>query len=437
MPVQEPRKGNLLAFPGVDPARFRAPGQEPPAAVDLPGSLPAESATVSAGDGYDGVFERLAERIVVGDRIAVSERIHAPIHYAELLSTPPGERLEKVEKDPRFHSYLLAEMLLERSREAWMDDANRATEAAELALEAARRLNADFYGSGLKEGLELRAWSYFANGLRLKGNLTAAEAAFEHVEVLLESAILDVYERAEALSLKTSLLRDQNRFEEAGKLLEEISAIYTEVGDRRKVAQTHILQSMTLAAMGSVEPAIAHLQHCLELIDENREPRLFSCALANLAVYLEQAGRNEEALEMLREAAPRMERQGDRLHLARVRWLEGRIADSQDQFERAEEAYQEVQRCFLERGADAEAATVCLELALLYARQGRNDEVRQVARQMLPLFQRERLDREVMAAVILFHHAAEKEFATLGLIEEIAKYLKRTRENPQVQNAGL
>ena len=115
---------------------------------------------------------------------------------------------------------------------------------------------------------------------------------------------------------------------------------------------------------------------------------------------------------------------------ARLRWLEGRIAASLGQPERAEEAFKFAHRFFSERAIDIEAASACLDLALLYARANRVSEIKQLAAEIVPVFQRQGLDREVMAALILFQHAAEKEIATLGLLQEIASYLKRTQEQP-------
>jgi hypothetical protein len=49
---------------------------------------------------------------------------------------------------------------------------------------------------------------------------------------------------------------------------------------------------------------------------------------------------------------------------------------------------------------------------------------------MLPIFRSLEVHREAMAALIVFQQAAEEERATLGLVEEIAAYLRRAARDP-------
>ena len=80
-----------------------------------------------------------------------------------------------------------------------------------------------------------------------------------------------------------------------------------------------------------------------------------------------------------------------------------------------------------------DAAQVSLDLAALYLRQGRSEETRLLATELIPIFQSRDIYREALAAVIVFQQAAAMEQLTAGLVEEIAAYLEKARCNPELR----
>src|SRR5207237_5522758 len=71
----------------------------------------------------------------------------------------------------------------------------------------------------------------------------------------------------------------------------------------------------------------------------------------------------------------------------RVAWLRGDIAAGTGDVLTAERAYRETRDGFVAQGIGYDAAMASLDLAVLYLRQGRTDEVRRLAEEMLPIFQ--------------------------------------------------
>jgi tetratricopeptide (TPR) repeat protein len=121
------------------------------------------------------------------------------------------------------------------------------------------------------------------------------------------------------------------------------------------------------------------------------------------------------------------------MHLIRLRWVEGKIANDLERFEEAEPALREARDAFVERGIGFDAALVSLDLAALYARQGRTEEVKRLATEMVPIFESRDVHEEALAALLLFKEAAEAERVTLGLLDQIAAYLKRARLDPELR----
>jgi hypothetical protein len=79
---------------------------------------------------------------------------------------------------------------------------------------------------------------------------------------------------------------------------------------------------------------------------------------------------------------------------------------------------------FLGEGMGAEAAATLLDLAVLYTREGRAAEILPLTRDMLPIFQAPGLRRGIAAALVCFREVVESGQATVGLLEEVARYVK-------------
>jgi tetratricopeptide (TPR) repeat protein len=147
----------------------------------------------------------------------------------------------------------------------------------------------------------------------------------------------------------------------------------------------------------------------------------------NLTLYLAEGGRYSEAMQLLESARPLYYQVGDQMSLLRLRWLEGKIASALGHFVEAEEFLRGVQRELIERELGYDAALLSLDLAAIYARQGRSAEMRHLAEEMLPIFKSRDIHREAIAALFVFQKAAEMERVTLGLIRDVTGYLKESR----------
>jgi hypothetical protein len=121
---------------------------------------------------------------------------------------------------------------------------------------------------------------------------------------------------------------------------------------------------------------------------------------------------------------------GSRFDLLRLRWTEGDILQGLGHESRAEAAYLEVRKGFIEHGISYDAASVTLALATLYLRQGRAAEIKQLAVEMLPIFQSRDLHQEAIAALLLFRRAVEMENLTLRMIEEVSEVVRRSQGKP-------
>lgn len=152
------------------------------------------------------------------------------------------------------------------------------------------------------------------------------------------------------------------------------------------------------------------------------EPRLYLNGRHNLAVYLTESGRFEEAADLLEADEELYRRFPEPWTQLRLSWLRGKIAAGRGEVA-AERWFLETREGFIREGIGYDAAMVSLDLALLYLKEGRTGDVRRLAEEMVALFEAQDVHREAMAAVLLFRDAALREEVTAALVGEVRRAL--------------
>jgi tetratricopeptide (TPR) repeat protein len=380
-------------------------------------------------ESYEEVLRLQREYEHWDERVAVIEGLQAPLLFAELGEWPFEEQLAAVRDEERFQNWGFCQLLLKKSLEAVFEDPTRAIALAELAVRVAEFLVEEAYDPDWVLDLKARAWAYLGNGLRVLGELWSAESAFRRSEEHMEASMTgNPRIRAEVLDLKGSLRRAQRRLDEAEALAREALALYRESGDADGVGTVLIKQAKILEERGEPDGAIALLEEAAAIVGGGVQPRLLLCARHNLAFLLTTAERYAEAAALLPEVRRLSRELGNPLDLLRLRWVEGRIAFGTRGGDQAvEAALRQVQKEFFDLRMGYDAALVSLDLAALYAREGRTAEQKALAVEIMPVFESREVNREAMAALLMFQHAAQEERLTADLARQLAAFLKRER----------
>ncbi|HSN85458.1 MAG TPA: hypothetical protein VL025_01820 [Thermoanaerobaculia bacterium] len=381
----------------------------------------------------DALWSRVLQRLEQRMALVLVERRAAPGLVAELLERPASGRTERVRAERRFQTLAVCELLIEKSFETGFGDSLEAQALAWLGLQVAELLDPETYGPSVVRDLAARAWAYLGNARRLAFDLTGAEEALARAEEIAETGSADPLEEARILDFKASLLSDQGRFEQAAELLDIVIDIYGSLKEGHLRGRTLISKGAVLGHSGWHEEAIRVLREGLSLVDWEREPRLVLMGRHNLAWFLTDCGRGEEARTYLERFRHTYSHFHDTWTELRLLWLSGRIAAATGRLEEAGLALREARRRFLAGGQGYEASLVTLELANLYLRQRRTADVRQLAREMLPVFLSQDVHREALSALAVFQRAAEADGATPHLVRRISDYLLRARRNPNLR----
>ena len=114
-------------------------------------------------------------------------------------------------------------------------------------------------------------------------------------------------------------------------------------------------------------------------------------------------------------------------------WNEGLLRKDQRRFGKAEDLLTRAAALFRLAGESTDAAMVSLDLALVYATQGKTAELRQLAAEIRTIFSAEDVHREAIAALVFFEEAARQDQATIEVIEDVSASLERARPNPALR----
>jgi tetratricopeptide (TPR) repeat protein len=381
---------------------------------------------------YSQALATAEDQFLVHAQALARERAAAPARLAELLEQQPERREILMRNHRRFQSWGLLEHLIDHSWKKCFSDPLAAETSARLALSLADVLDEDCYGAERLEDLRARAWGFVGNALRIRFELDRSAAAFARAFTHLRKGTGDSLERALLFELQSSLLRAQRRLAEAEHVLVRALRIYRQLGETHRMGRVLVSMTIVYEQVGTPEKSIPLLHEALRLIDAEREPRLLWNAHHNLISVLAESGRFMEAQGLLIQARPLYAHFPDGHTQNRRHWVAGRIARGLGQAREAEAHLQAARDGFITDGATYDAAVVSLDLASLYAEQGRTAKLKQIAEETLTIFSSRQIHREALAALSFLQQAAVAERASLELVTGVTKFLKRLQNDPDL-----
>lgn len=342
---------------------------------------------------------------------------------AELLERlkglPEEWRVAAVLVAGEFQSWALCEAVCEQS----VREASRNIESAASWARLARRIADQVRGQqGWRNRVRGYAVAHEANIRRVAAELKAGEALLQEAKHLWQSGFdpKGVLDPGRLFHFEASLRREQRQFDQALALLDQAAALsYPE--------RALVSKGFTLEVMGEYERAIDVLLQANPLVDRQGEPRDRTVLLFNLAVNFCHAGRYSEAARLVPQVRDLAAEMGDQIDLIRVAWLEGRVAAGQGRPQEARRALAEARREFDLRKMSYDVALTLLEEAVLLLDEGRTAEVKALAPELAEVFESNGVHREALGALRLFHEAAEREKATAELARRVLRYLFRAR----------
>jgi tetratricopeptide (TPR) repeat protein len=380
-------------------------------------SLRREAAPVD----YSSLWERIDETSRKAAARLRQERSEAEPLLRGLLRRPQQERLQLVRRSARHRSWALADLLLDEAR----------SQPPELREELARLVLA-MGSEGLAPHAErmvadllAAAECELAEALRLRGELAGAEEAFGRAAPHLHGSA-DTLGRAIFCHLLAALRRDQGRTDEALGLLVRAADLLEDSGNRNARAAVLVELGYLALDRGELERALAAFD------DAGAQGRNLSAELAcriaaGTALTLASEGLFDDALATLEAIRDHYGWTPSSREGLRLLALEGRIALSMEQGDRAKKALTTAFHGFVQVGDPFAALRTAIHLARALLQGGApRKEVRQLAHQMQTLLAAPQVPAPTRQAVSAFvHDAAASGPLNLGRLRELAELLER------------
>lgn len=353
----------------------------------------------STDGAFAEVVARAAARVPELERQVAAEQRAAAAVLARLEHQPPERQRLFLANAAAAHRRAVCELLLERAHEQRHRSARETLRFAELALVVAERVD----GPDAAE-LRARAWAELGNARRIVADLAGAAQAFTEAERLVGDGCADPLFRAELWSLRASLAHHQRQFYEAAEYLRRSVAFYESCSWTAGTAKTLIKLGLVAGSCGEPKEGIPPLLKALDLADAIGDTTLVRLAVQNLIHLVAEAGYPLRASALVARARPLFDRTKERLDRLRFDWVAARI-DSALGLLRAATAQLELLRDdYAAEGLPFEAALVALDIAAIYARDGRHQELKTLAAESCELFGRIGVGREHLASLAVLAH---------------------------------
>jgi transcriptional regulator with XRE-family HTH domain len=381
-------------------------------------------ATAIGGSEAVDVLRDGLTKAVQSERIR-QDRDRAQALWRRLKKYSISERRILVEGADDYHEWALSVLLCFESERATANDPNEALGLAELALLVAEKLEGS---ERWRFRLSGHAWIFIGNARRVANKISDANEAFGcgwHFWKAGEDS-LGILDEGYLYDLEASLRRDERCFESALELHEKALSL----AKKGRVGAILLSKALTLKEMGEYGQAVEVLRKASEVINAEREPRLFFALQFNLAVVLLLVGRPTEAIPLVRNVRALSRLARNTLDFFRGLWLEANLAGALGDRAKAVMLLEQVRRELLERSLPYDYALASLDLALVYREDRRYRDIKLLASDMVGLFKQHGIHREALGALILFQESLDAEYLTVAEVKRLQTYLERVQREP-------
>ena len=252
---------------------------------------------------------------------------------------------------------------------------------AELAVRVAGYLE-----GVVGESIQARAWAELGNARRIVEDLAGAQDALAEADRLARKSGDAPLLRAEILLLRASFDDDLRQFDQAIQRLRRAVRLFLRHGDEIGAARALLKLGVVHGRQSKPREGIGKITQALEILLETDESVLKSMAIHNLIHLVAEAGEPVEAARLIQMTRSLFETGYPRLTHLRFEWLRSRIENDLGKTSVAAEKLERLRQTYLEEKLPYEVALISLDLAAIYAQQGKRQRLRELAEQSAGIF---------------------------------------------------
>ncbi len=340
------------------------------------------------------------------------------------LSLP--EECARLHQEPRLWTPTTCIELLDESEVIGFTDPRGGLFVAEETVRMVDRLPGPYERGSEKMLLKGRGFRVLGSRFRAVAELEKAGQCFMIAGGLMWGA--PVLEIVDLLRRRVYHQIAERQLEAANRLAIQGLVMVEREGDEHEIGRMLLAQAEVKWVRGDLQAAKQGFQVAIEKVDPQRLLIAHCQAVQNLAVMLVKGAGNEDEIRAALEQIQRAEAFGfgpDTLPGLSLRWVKALLLEKMAEEEAAEAVFRSAAIGLEALGAPYEVALIKLDLAALLCRQGRLEDLIEIAAQMFPLFRKLRANREVIAGLRLFHNAAVKRQVTVELLHQVQKIIEK------------
>lgn len=356
------------------------------------------------------------------------ERLHAPHVDLWLANTPPCKLPD------------IAHELLARCRHNLLvDDPSASLARAQLALLVAEASLEQSSLPTLSQDQVAEALGWVANALRRQEKYAGARYSWSLSFRRLTLGSHDPLLRADLLFRRSSLNIDVGDFQQARLDLAEAEESFYQLGEAHEAARARLQLGRAELYAGHAHLGFKAYTAALRDLDPEREPLLRLFAMEGSLFALVEMGATWLAFGLSDAAEPFFEELAPVPVLRRFRWLRGRLLGINGYLHEARTYLESVRLELIEAGQLVDASVCALDLASVYAGLRKPDTQRALAEEMLPIFNSAGLEREALAAVLVYVDAARNYRASRELMKSVLAKIdpfRKPKPKGRIDGAG-
>lgn len=378
------------------------------------------------GNPYASILEAAIQRAL--EEASTLLDADAALDLAEQYIALPDLRRRMAMRNPSsFARVEVCEQLIEWSYRLRFDDPPMMLALAVEALRALHEVRVRPSRKILHHDALTLAWANLANAHRIHGSIRAADRFLTRAHELAIDGSRDPILRARLHSFSGHLRVEQGRYDEARFELEETVRLREATGDVDGATRAMVDLSRVFLRTQPFEATRDLLLRAMKRLDVRTDPDTVINGLINLVHAYSDAGKPEEALELLKSWDGVFTRGAGEVRRLRLRWLAARLAAQLQQVPRATRELRSLSAAFASLGLSYDAALASLDLAALYASLGHYGQVKCLAEEMLPLFLANDVDGDIRRAFQLWLVSAGALQTSEAEIRRLAAEIERVR----------
>ena len=352
----------------------------------------------------------------------------------ELLSGSRETWMPRLEQHPEWRSAGVVRKLIEAASRAIDTMPPDAVEMTALATNVAERLDRDEYDREAIARLCGAAWRERAYALYYTGRFIDADQAVCASERHFSECLASEYDLARLGIVRALVFRAFERFEEALAAARTSSESFASFNELQRFASARLTEIHILFSRGNFETAEPILRKLAVQLEASSAADTHARVLANLAYCCRKLGKIDEAIRSYEAAASLFATLGVETEVVRVRW---NVASTLAEAGRLSDAYDRLRALLpeMERlGMTSEAACNALDIAELLLARGSVNEVEQICRNAMAIFERAGVSytAPALTALAYIREAVSQRRATQLLVRNVREYIRRLPAQPNL-----